>query len=86
MQSRMNLERKRKVRRTMSISRTMALTFIGIIAVGTCLLSLPADAPLQFALVPVETLGDDLCVCGTLFFDDGDRMDFEMDYPRSNAP
>lgn len=53
---------------------------------ATRLLSLPADAPLQFALVPVETLGDDLCVCGTLFFDDGDRMDFEMDYPRSNAP
>ncbi len=43
MQSRLQPERKRKTRRrTMSISRTMALTFIGIIAAGTCLLSLPA--------------------------------------------
>ena len=45
------------------------------------LLPMPADAPLQFALVPVETLGDDLVVCGTLYFDDAPCVDFEMDYP-----
>ena len=42
MQSRLHPERKHRVRRPMSISRTMALTFLGIIAAGTCLLSLPA--------------------------------------------
>ena len=49
------------------------------------LLPLPADEPLQFALVPVETLGDDLVVCGTLYFDDAPGIDFEMDYPGQGA-
>ena len=39
----------RKARRSVSISRIMALTFLGIIALGTLLLSVPA------------ALADDLC-------------------------
>ena len=34
----------RKFRRSVSISRIMALTFLGIIAAGTLLLSLPASS------------------------------------------
>ena len=44
MQQHLHPERKRKARGSVSISRIMALTFLGIIALGTCLLSLPLSS------------------------------------------
>ena len=42
MQQRRHPKQKRKIRRSVSISRIIALSFLGIILLGTCLLSLPA--------------------------------------------
>ena len=42
MQQQRHPKQKRKIRRSVSISRIIALSFLGIILLGTCLLSLPA--------------------------------------------